>query len=308
MPRLEHREGGANISVVERLRALAPGGAPAPARALPAELYDAVLTEFGSIADAREAAGLPAAVPPKRRWSQQAVIDELRRLHELGLRIRERDLRDAGHSGVVQAAQLLCGGLGRARRVAGIVAPRRQPREHEPWDGERVVSEIQVLHATGQSIASSKVDPRLYLAARRYFGCWADAVDAAGIDYDQVRMNAPSFTSDELLDQLRALAADQPAMTAAELESHTIAQILRRRFRSLPAAVRAAGLDDWPVRKRRPLPSPEQTLQAIQARKAAGRSLLRTLVRREDAALVRAAVRHFESWHQAVAAAGVTRA
>jgi hypothetical protein len=305
----EHRDdAGLQTPILDQLRALAPAGPPSAVRALASELDASVLTELGSIATAPAAAGLPAAMPPKRRWSPQAVVDELRRLDALGVRIRERDLRDAGHSGVVQAAQLLCGGLGAARRTAGIVAPRQPLREHEPWDAERVVLEIQVLHTARRSIASSKVAPRLYLAARRYFGGWAEAVAAAGIAYEQVRMTAPSLSSDQLLDELRALAAAQPAMTAAQLEARSIAQILRRRFRSLPSALRAAGLADWPVRQRRPLPSPEQTMQAIRGRQAQGLSLRRTLVRRQDAALVRAAVRHFASWQHAVAAAGVARA
>jgi len=289
---------------VARLRALATDGVPPRASALPGELYGAALRHFGSIARARRAAGLPETVPPRRRWTQATVLDELRRLHDLGLRIRDRDLRTAGHAGVAQAAQLLWGGLSRARRMAEISEVRRAARRREPWDPDRVISEIQRLHADRRPLASSKVDPRLYLAARRYFGAWGEAIDAAGLDYDRVRLHAPSYPAGHLLDQLRALAAAQPDLTASQLEDHPLAQILRRRFRSLPAAIRSAGLTAWPRLERRPVPTPEQTLAAIRARRDAGRSLLRREVRRDDGPLVRAAVRHFDSWQNALAAAG----
>jgi hypothetical protein len=233
------------------------------------------------------------------------VIEELRRLHVLGLSIRDRDLKDAGHSGVVEAAQIYCGGLPRARGLARIKIAQRIPRKREPWDAERVVSEIRALREADQSLARSRVDHRLYLAARRYFGSWGEAVDAAGVDYDRVRLHAPSQSVEQLLAQLRVLAAERPAMSASELESHPLGYMLRRRFQSLAAAVRAAEIASWPRRERNPLPSVEQTLSAIRARRTEDRSLLRSAVRREDGPLVRAADRHFGSWQQALITAGV---
>jgi hypothetical protein len=302
---LSREEDGARDHVLSRLRELVSDGAPIPANALPRDLYGAVLTHFGSIASARRAAGLAAQVPPKRRWSEAAVIEELRRLHDLGVRIRDRDLKDAGHAGVVEAAQIYCGGLARARRLARIAVARRSNRQREPWDPGRVVAEIRALREANQPLARSKVDSRLYLAARRYFGSWGEAIDAAGLDYEHVRLHAPPQRVEELLDQLRALAAARPDLSASQLEAHSLGYRLRRRFPSLAAAVDAAGLTGWPRRERHPLPTADETLRAIGARRADGRSLVRSAVRREDGALVRAAERHFGRWQRALAAAGL---
>lgn len=289
--------------LTELRRALICDGAPVLASALPKPVYATLLTRFGSIAKARAAAGLPASVPTKRRWSQATVLTELRRLHTLGVVIRDRDLKDAGHAGVVEAAKIYCGGLVRARRLARITIFRRIQRDRAPWDSERVVSEIGALLRDGRSIASSKVDARLYCAARRYFGTWAAAIEAAGLDYDGVRMNAPSYSVDELLGQLRALAAAEPALLSWQLEAHQLGYMLRRRFPSLAEAVSAAGITGWPRRARKPLPTPEDTLAAIAARRAAGHALTATAVRADDRNLQRAALRHFGTWNDALAAA-----
>jgi len=299
-PALPRGGDAAKLEIVERLRALDAGDEPLAADALPRELYGAILAQFGSIASARLAAGLPAAIPPRRRWSEAAVVEELRRLHALGVPIRHRDLLDAGHAGVAEAAQIYCGGLSRARRLARISIPRRSARQREPWDEGRVVAEIRALRAAGQSLARSHVDHRLYLAGRRYFGTWADAIEAAGEDYERVRLNEPSQPAEHLLEQLRALAAAEPAFSASQLEAHPLGYTLRRRFASLAAAVRAAGLAGWPRRERHPLPTADETLRAVRAIRAAGRSLVRRVVRSEDGALVRAAERHFGSWQRAL--------
>jgi hypothetical protein len=289
--------------VQERLLELARDGAPLPARALPRDLYRQILAAFGSIANARRAAGIAEAVPRRRRWSDAAVLGELQRLRRAGVEIKERDLNDAGHSGVVAAARIHFGSLIRARRLAGIAAPRRVAREREPWDADRVVEEIQARRAGGETLASSKVPPPLRLAAIRYHGTWQAAIETAGICYDEVRLHAASEPDEVLLERLRALARVDPWMTARQLDEHQLGYLLRRRFPSLSEAVRAAGLEGWPLRRRLELRTMDATLDAIRARRAGGHPLARSAVLREDRNLLRSAERHFGTWRRALRAA-----
>jgi hypothetical protein len=47
-----------------------------------------------------------------------------------------------------------------------------------------IISEIRRLHRTGRLLRQRDVPNWLYLGARRYFGTWSAAVQAAGFDYD----------------------------------------------------------------------------------------------------------------------------
>src|SRR5262245_18645670 len=49
------------------------------------ELYRSLLAEFDSLAGGRRAADLAAVIPDPRKWSTAAVVEELRRLHRLGV-------------------------------------------------------------------------------------------------------------------------------------------------------------------------------------------------------------------------------
>jgi hypothetical protein len=293
----------ARESILGRLLDLARDGVPLPARVLPRDLYRQILAAFGSIANARRAAGMAEVVPRRRRWSDAAVLEELQRLHQDGIPIKERELNDAGHSGVVAAARIHFGSLIRARRLAGITAQRRAAREREPWDADRVIEEIQARRARGEPLASSKVPPPLRLAAIRYHGTWQAAIEAAGMRYDEVRLHAASEPDEILLERLRALARQDPWLTARQLDEHQLGYLLRRRFSSLGDAVRAAGLEGWPLRRRLELRTADATLEAIRARRADGRPLARSAVLREDRNLLRSAERHFGTWRRALRAA-----
>ena len=58
------------------------------------------------------------------------------------------------------------------------------------WTRDTVIAAIQAEAAGGQELSYSRVEkrvPSLLRAAQRAFGCWADAVEAAGFDYSEVR-------------------------------------------------------------------------------------------------------------------------
>lgn len=294
--------------VLGRLRMLAASGhgrlrAASLARRHSA-LYRAVLHHFGSFDAARRAAGL-APLPKARRWSLDLVVSELRRLHRSGVRIAFTELRAAGRHDVLSAAEVYAGGLPRARRLARIPTPARTYRDPEPWDGDRVIEELQDLHAAGRSIANSRVDARLVAAAIDYFGSYRAAVEAAGFDYDQIRLRRPPYTDEELLADLRALARRRPAATLTDVHRDPRSKSWWLRFGSIEAAARAAGIRSWPKRLIRRVMSAREVVAAIRARQTAGLLVFRESVAREDYHLLHSALRHFGSWKRALDAAGV---
>ena len=168
-------------------------------------LYNSILHHFGSLHAARNVADIPPP-DPRRRWSPELVISEIKRLHASGVRITVQDLINAGYRGLANAAREYCGGLPKARRLAKIRDPKRQQSGREIWDDQRVIEEIQTLHKQGKSIACTRVPRKLRCAARYRFDSYGKAVEAAGFEYGTVRLQREPYTREEILSELTSLS------------------------------------------------------------------------------------------------------
>jgi len=196
---------------------------------------------------ARRAANV--ARPPSgiRRWSALAVINELRRIQRAGrVRMTFRGLEDAGHSALAGAIQLHIGSIARARSLARIPEPGTLPTDvFERWDEDRVIAEIRDRHRDGESLASSKVPTKLYLAAKRHCGGWPAALEIAGLDYDEIRLSRRPWTREDVLARIKRaaheLAHNRNAPAIDSLRKYRIrscgcSEMLRERY-APPASI-----------------------------------------------------------------------
>jgi hypothetical protein len=132
----------------------------------------------------------PSATPrrPTRtgRWTEEQLIDELRALHAAGVEVTRAGLVASGRVELVHAVENF-GGLLRLRRLAQLPhRPRAAPRA--AMAAADVLLAIRERQRTGAPLATSRVDARLEYAGRVCFGSWKAAIEAAGIDYDAVRL------------------------------------------------------------------------------------------------------------------------
>ncbi len=181
-------------------------------------LLQRLFTEFGSLALARKAARLPP-LDRTRKWTRDRISDELRAVYRATGALTAAAITGAGRRDLLSAIQGR-GGLVEARRLAGLPEPkpaRRHRSTAERWDADGVVSEILDLHARDQSVAYSKVSRVLCGAGSRIFGSWRQAIEAAGLNYDDVRLVRPPYTREEIVELLQRLAQEQPQMLWGEL-------------------------------------------------------------------------------------------
>jgi hypothetical protein len=279
-------------------------GKPLPSHALPIQLYDDLLHHFGSIMEARRAAGL-AQAPYPRRWTAERVVAEIRRLHRRGIVIRHEDLIDAGREDLAGAIRVYLGSIVRARILARVPHPERRLFEPEAWDEDRVVSEIVDLHEKRKPVAYSRAPKRLVNAGVRLFGSWQTAIEAAGLDYAKVRLRRPGFDDERALEALRELADERPHLTLGELHNLPLGLALLRRFDSIEKAARLAGLVEWPLRTVHRVLSRKETLAGLRRRQRQGRGVYKTAVQRDDMRLWNSARRHFGTLRAALDAAGL---
>jgi len=177
------------------------------------------------------------------------------------------------------------------------------------WARDEIISEIKRLHSSGQNISCNYClfnRRELYESARRRFGTWENAVNAAGIDYDTIRKKHKKFSRETILSELkelhckgknirpRALTKEHPGLMAAGI----------RMFGDSRGMYKAAGIDPIDIGATRQW-SREIIIQNIKKRHQAGRHMDLTAAKGEYKELVVAAREYYGGWYPALRAAGI---
>ncbi len=295
----------ARPDVIDRIRAIARATtAPVEARSLPTDLWRAARRHFGSIGAARDAAGV-ASPDRNYRWTQTLVIEEIRRVWRQGVVITETELEKAGRYDLLGGIENHIGSIVKARRLAGVPGPPKVFRRRERWDEQRVILEIEERDRGNEPLAKSKAPVALVKAAQRYYGSWQKAIEAAGLDYDAIRLQHAPYTKDEILAKIRKLAAARPNLLQSEFYAEPYHPAVTRLFGSVEEAARRAGLTDWPKRLRERAMSPKGVRAGLRARKRAGKPTHWQAVQSEDFHLWYSGMQHFGDWLRAVEASGL---
>jgi hypothetical protein len=132
----------------------------------------------------KKAAEIESRLQP---WTKQRVIEKIKK--------RKTSNKPLGYSAVrrdnrllVSAACYHFGNWSRALEAAGL-----NPAEFKyqlKWNKKKIVGKILQWGKAGKSLKNSVVEkeyPALWGAAIYHFGCWKSAVNAAGLDYEEIK-------------------------------------------------------------------------------------------------------------------------
>lgn len=122
----------------------------------------------------------------------------------------------------------------------------------QKWSKEKIVESIKELKKQNVDISASNISKNhipLFTAAcsRRYFSSWANAVKAAGIDYDQIleagkarrRVKLTKWSKDQVLEAIKK--AETQNLLTTYRDKLALYSAARREFGSWKQAVEAAG-------------------------------------------------------------------
>lgn len=214
---------------------------------------------FGSWRNAIRAAGLdPKLVcTRKRKWTQDRILQEIQRLHRTG--------EDLSHSAakrnhqylvVVAVDDRMFGTWRNAIQAAGL--DYEAISKHRFWSKERIVEHVRELHAQDEDLsheAAKNKHGALVSAAssKRYFGSWRGAIEAAGIDYADVR-KINRWTEEKIIHTIQALHREGKSVNNSNMRRMGFRGMMEAAsressFGSWAAAVQAAGLDYEAIRK-----------------------------------------------------------
>ena len=183
------------------------------------------------------------------------------------------------------------------------------------WTREKLIDKIRELDSQGVDLsptAIQKTHSALFSSARSrsHFGNWRDAVEAAGLQYDDIKRIKQKWSREEILVQIREYHAGGHdllnPMFKIKHRNLYLAACAHRYFGSWRRAIVAAGLDHEKMRESR-VWTKDRILRTIREMAKSGRPLGWAVIEVSCPGVYRAARRkeNFGSWQGAVVAAGL---
>lgn len=191
-----------------------------------------------------------------KQWTKESIAEEIRQLAEQGVELSYSNVV-IHHLPLMRAAMRYYGSWRDAVKAAGV--DYDSVRKYRTWSRPRIIQRIRELHERGEDLSwrnvSTNLDPQLAAAATKpkHFGSWRRAIEAAGIDYQEVR-RYHQWDEQTIINRIRELYEQGVSLNAKSIEEVDIPLITaaRRRFESWDKALQAAGLDYKQIVLRRP--------------------------------------------------------
>lgn len=249
---------------------------------------------FGNWRNAIQAAGFSLQeVSVSEAWSREKVIARIRQVR------KRKNLTEMEFLVLHRASHRYLGGMDRALKQAGFSWEGFYGKTK--WSEELILSELRKYKKLYGKTGSRKIAeacPDLRSNAIRYFGGWNAALERVGIKTARVHHWTKETLAAELKRLLRGKKSTTPKYVREKLGERFYAAALNH-FGSWEAAMAAAGLnfekskEEWDRGK---------IIQRIQALHRSGE--LGKGVSRKHPHLYAASAVYFDSWSNAVAAAG----
>jgi hypothetical protein len=196
-----------------------------------------------------------------------------------------------------------------------IQAAKESNMPGKVWTREKLIQTIKELHEQGYDLsptAIQKTHGALFSSARSasHFGKWRDAVEAAGLRYDDIKRTKQRWSREEIVKQIKAQHKNGEDLLHPDFKLRHrnlyLAACAHRYFGSWRRAVIAAGLDHEKMRESR-VWTRGRILRTIREMAKAGRPLGWAVIEVSCPGVYRAARRreNFGSWQGALTAANV---
>lgn len=254
--------------------------------------------------------------PKKSRWTRERITAGIKELAAEGTKLTVKNV-SRKHSALYSAALRYYRSWGDAVKSAGVdydaiknQSRREAVKKITKWNRQRVLAEIKSI-SVDRLWFVYKENIALHSAARREFGSWRKALEAAEYDYDEVNKAAgtryTSWTRDKIIKMIRELPLDRLSYGNMTKDNLLLYSAAYRRFGNWQNALRAAGIPEDIINKsfKNRKWTPDRIISEIRERYRRGEKLASGYMQRHDPSLFSAAFRRFGSWGEAVTAAGL---
>lgn len=234
--------------------------------------------------------------------NDEVVIGLLKELDSKGVKITQMWLKNNEYGNIIKYTFKKMGGLNKAKELAGIKLDRKQ------WTKELTIKELQELYSKGEDVSYSnlrKINITLYHACVRYFGSYKEAVEFAGIDYEEI-IRITIWTKELIIKELQRLHSEGEDLSAHHLKvTHSkLSSACFSHFESYEEAITEAGLDYSDIIKYKQWTT-EQVIEELQRLHSEGEDLSARKLMIAHAKLFSACYSVFETYEEAITNAGL---
>jgi len=242
------------------------------------------------------------------RWTSDQVLGEIRTWRDRGEPLYANHVR-LNFQELLAASIRYFGSWQKAVEMAGI--PYDQVRKYRKWSNEAIIQEIGDLHARGvdlsfRAMALSQYNSMVYAAIRpKYFGSWKAALEAAGLESEEI-YRYRSWEESDILEEIRRLKSEGADLSSKSMDenSNRLIATARRRFGNWGRALEQAGINYDEIRRRKRW-TRESLVEGILELKKQGIPLITPEVKKANPSLFAAACKKhfFGTWKKALKAA-----
>jgi hypothetical protein len=278
------------------------------------KLHAAIVRCFPSYRAAIEAAGMDyKKIRRHQHWDRCDVLDALDQRRRQGKPLNCKAV-EHDNGGLCHAAKEIFGAYRKAIEALGLNYDSVLLVPRDVWSRQRVIERFHVLKQQGADLwmaATRRREPYLVLMGRKYFGSYAKAALAAGIDATAikapprpVRLTAAQVV--ETLQRLGRQGVSNLRPSALEARDARLVPACKARFGSYRRAVTAAGFDyEKIVPVGRPPMRRQEVLRSLREIDSCGGDLRLSAVKRTHGRVLYSARRRFGTYRKAVQAAGL---
>jgi hypothetical protein len=243
-------------------------------------LVHSAARRFGSWQNALRAAGVPCY---RSTWDQSAIVAAIRQRVRDGMPLAKVWKYD---NALYAAAKMHFGTWRKALSAAELRSVRQS------WTRTRVVEVIQCRLQQGETLTQLIKDHALTSAACVYYGSWGRALSAAEVDYQPFRR----WSKKTVIQEIQRRRQQGLTLNSSRREIWALTSAAERQFGSWTNALRAAGIEPLLRRwtRERMILEIQRCHEEPQSSTKHRLNQLKTISRR-----------FFDSWAEALAAAGV---
>lgn len=188
------------------------------------------------------------------KWTEEMVIEKIQEIHLAGEPLNASHIMKTD-SRLYGASRKHLGSWKDAVAKAGLDYATINLRSNEiSWTQETIVEEIRRIFNEGEPLNSDYIQKnhtKLHSASQRYFNSWGEAVETAGLNYDDIK--GIKWTEETVSQNIIELERDGVDLSSSNMQQQhmSLFQAGCRIYGSWKDAVNKSGVDYNKFRKQR---------------------------------------------------------